>query len=77
MLARSSVQNVSCFRDFPACPEACGAAHWLREDLWFGQGALGCQRCLKMKQMLFSVLALTTSAQGKGGHERKDADPPS
>lgn len=46
---RLHVENLSCFKDFPACIRACGAAHRLREDLWFGQGCLGCQRCLKME----------------------------
>lgn len=46
---RLHVENLSCFKDFPACIRACGAAHQLREDLWFGQGCLGCQRCLKME----------------------------
>lgn len=46
---RLHVENLSCFKDFPACIRACGASHRLREDLWFGQRCLGCQRCLKME----------------------------
>lgn len=51
-------EDLSCFKDFAARSRACGAARWRREDSWFGQGDLGCQRCLKMERMLCVCVCL-------------------